>query len=107
VFTQDFRKDKGLTNITGHSDSIRRLLLSHCLTLTNGSGGGDSTHIRKQGSINGVPCEILLDTGINQSLVHSDLITEEDIIDQYTTIRCMHGDKVSYPLAVIKVGIGE
>ena len=53
---------------------------------TNGSGGGDSTHVRKQGSINGVPCEILLDTGIKQSLVHSDLITEEDIIDQYTTI---------------------
>ena len=32
---------------------------------------------------------------------------EEDLIDQYTTIRCMHGDEVSYPLAVVKVGIGE
>ena len=45
--------------------------------------------------------------GTNQSLVHSDLITEEDVIDQFTTIRCMHGDEVSYPLAVVKVGIGE
>ena len=45
--------------------------------------------------------------GTNQSLVHSDLITEEHIIDQYTTIRCMHGDEVSSPLAVVKVGIVE
>ena len=27
MFTQDFRKDKGLTNIIGYLDSIRRLLL--------------------------------------------------------------------------------
>ena len=31
----------------------------------------------------------------------------QDIIDQYTTIRYMHGDEVSHPLAVVKVGIGE
>ena len=49
---------------------------------------------------------ILLHTGTSQSLVHSDLVAEEDIIDQHTTIRCMHRDEVTYPLAVVKVGIG-
>ena len=73
---------------------------------TGSLGGGDSTQVCKKGSINGVPCKILLDTETNQSLVHSDFVTKEDIIDEHTTIRCMHGDEVTYPLAVVKVGIG-
>ena len=60
----------------------------------------------KQGLINDQPCKILLDTGTTQSMVHSDLITDDDLLNESTTVRCAHGDSVTYPLAPIAVRIG-
>ena len=33
-------------------------------------------------------------------------MTDDDILDGEVTVRCMHGDSVSYPLAVVKINIG-
>ena len=58
------------------------------------------------GIINGRPCNVLLDTGTTQSIVHSDYVSEDDI-DGHTTICCAHGDTVTYPIAAVEVKIGD
>ena len=61
----------------------------------------------RRGTVNGVYCrDILLDTGATQTLVHKDLVTDDDVLDGEVTVRCAHNDTTSYPLAVIKVNIG-
>ena len=56
--------------------------------------------------MNGVYCpDILIDTGATQTLVHSRLVTDEDILDDEVTIKCAHGDTVAYPLAAVKINI--
>ena len=63
--------------------------------------------VRRQGMIKGIYCaDILVDTGATQTLVHKDLVTDDDILDGEVTIRCAHGDTSSYPLAAIKLNIG-
>ena len=60
-----------------------------------------------QGTINGIYCtDILVDTGATQTLVHKDLVTDDDILDGEVTIGCAHGDTSSYPLAAININIG-
>ena len=62
---------------------------------------------RRHGTVNGVYCsDILVDTGATQTLVHKELVADDDILDGEVTVRCAHGDTVSYPLAVVKVNIG-
>ena len=61
----------------------------------------------RRGTINGVYCrDILVDTGASKTLVRGDLVTEDDIVDGEVTIRCAHGDTLSYPLAIVKISIG-
>ena len=61
----------------------------------------------RQGTINGVfRTDIVVDTGATKTLVHRDLVTEDDILDGEIKIKCAHGDVVSYPLAVVKFNIG-
>ena len=38
--------------------------------------------------------------------MHKTLVTDDDILDGEVTVRCAHGDSVSYPLAVVKINIG-
>ena len=33
----------------------------------------------------------MLDTGTTQSILHSDLVTDDDLLDESTTVRCAHG----------------
>ena len=47
-----------------------------------------------------------MDTGATQTLVRKGLVADDDIVDGEVTIRCAHGDTVSYPLAVVKINIG-
>ena len=61
----------------------------------------------QQGTINNLPSKILLDTGTTQSMVHKDFISDGDILEEHTTIRCAHGDSVAYPLATIIVQVGR
>ena len=58
-----------------------------------------------EGAINGSPCTILLDTGTTQSLVRSDYVEDDDLLDGSVPIRCMHGDVKNYPVAPIAVDI--
>ena len=54
----------------------------------------------RHGTVNGIFCtDILVDTGATKTLVRKELVSNEDILDGETTIRCAHGDIVSYPLA--------
>ena len=69
--------------------------------------GGHEDRARRQGTMNGVYCtNILVDTRATQTLIHKDLVAKDDILDGEITIRCAHGDTASYPLAVVKIGVG-
>ena len=60
-----------------------------------------------QGVVNGTPCDdIFVDTGATKTLVRGDLVQEEDILQGKTTISCVHGDTVSYPIATVKIQVG-
>ena len=72
-----------------------------------GQPEGEADRARRSGTINGTYCtDILVDTGATQTLVHSGLVTNDDILDGEVTIRCAHGDTSSYPLAAVKINIG-
>ena len=59
-----------------------------------------------RGSINGCPCELLLDTGTTHSMVHSDYVSDTDLLNEHISIHCAHGDTRSYPIAGVAVTIG-
>ena len=60
----------------------------------------------QRGTINGVYCkDIVVDTGASKTLVHSDLVTQDDILEGVVNIQCAHGDIVSYPLAAVKIAV--
>ena len=61
-----------------------------------GQPEGEADRARRSGTINGTYCtDILVDTGATQTLVHSGLVTNDDILDGEVTIRCAHGDTSS------------
>ena len=47
-----------------------------------------------------------MDTGATQTLVHKELVADDDIVDGEVTICCAHGDTASYPPSVVKIYIG-
>ena len=69
---------------------------------------GDSIHAasRMAGNINGHPCDILLDTGTTQSLVHANYVRGEDMLDECVPIQCIHGETWDYPVSPIDVELG-
>ena len=69
---------------------------------------GDSIHAapRMAGKNNGHPCNILLDTGTTQSLVHANYVRGEDVLDECVPIQCIHGETQDYPVAPIDVELG-
>ena len=68
--------------------------------------GAELDNAVRRGTVNGVYCrDILVDTGATQTLVHKRLVADDDVLDDEVTIRCAHGDSVSYPLAVVKINI--
>ena len=61
----------------------------------------------QRGTINDIYCkDILVDTGASKTLVRGDFVTEDNILDGEVTIKCAHGDTISYPLAAVKITIG-
>ena len=49
---------------------------------------------------------ILLDTGCSRTLVRSDLVRQEKIIEgEVVTICCAHGDTVLYPVASVELEV--
>ena len=60
----------------------------------------------QRGTNNGVYCkDIVVDTGASKTLVRSDLVTQDDILEGVVNIQCAHGDIVSYPLAAVKIAV--
>ena len=49
---------------------------------------------------------ILLDTGCSRTLVQQDLVPHREKMDGRVSIRCAHGNVVSYALASISMKIG-
>ena len=69
----------------------------------------NKTEVSRRGIIEGMATqEILLDTGCSQSLVRREFVPTERILEgEAVAIRCAHGDTVLYPMADIRVEIGE
>ncbi len=65
------------------------------------------TGVMRAGSVEGRSvADILLDTGCSQTLVRSDLVPAEKLIQgDAVTIRCAHGDTVLYPLAEVLINV--
>ena len=64
--------------------------------------------IIRRGLVEGKPVSnLILDTGATRTLVRSDLLPPSIRMEGEVTIRCAHGDAVTYPLADIKVSTGS
>ena len=70
-----------------------------------GGAAASMSQMCRSGTVNNVPCQIVLDTGTNQSIVRADLIKEDDLTGYHTTIYCAHGDAVTYPTARVEFDI--
>ena len=49
---------------------------------------------------------MIVDTGASRTLVRSDLLSPSTKLQGQVTIRCAHGDNVTYPLADVKISTG-
>ena len=50
--------------------------------------------------------DILLDTGCSKTLVHQKLVPEGKVLPgETTTMHCVHGDKVLYPVASLSLEV--
>ena len=68
----------------------------------------ESGRVYRCGTVGKVPVsDILLDTGATRTLVREDLVQPEQRVEGKVTIRCAHGDAVTYPLAAVQIGVGE
>ena len=64
-----------------------------------GEEASRSSDVYRSENVNGVPVEdILLDNGATRTLVREDLVPTRSRVDGKVTIRCAHGDSVTYPL---------
>ncbi|ETW98513.1 MAG: hypothetical protein ETSY2_42715 [Candidatus Entotheonella gemina] len=67
----------------------------------------ETTDVCRSGYVNGVMVgDIILDTGASRTLVREDLVPPCTIKDGEVTIRCAHGDNITYPLASVKISVG-
>ena len=73
---------------------------------------GEATHRRREavyryGTVDGEPVEdIVLDTGCTRTMVHEKLVPPGKHMAGGVTIRCAHGDEVSYPVAEVVITVG-
>ena len=79
----------------------------YCSTVTTGPVHGLQHGHHCQGVENGTLCDnLLVNTGATKTLVSGDPVQEEDILQGKTTISCVHGDTVLYPIAIVKIKVG-
>ena len=58
----------------------------------------------RQGTVEGAPVDILLDTGSVRTLVRRELVPESKMLaGEAVVVRCAHGESVRYPLADLEV----
>ena len=61
----------------------------------------------RQGKVEGVPVEVLLDTGRARTVVRKELVPEGKVFEGKTVVvRGVHGGSVRYPLAELEITVG-
>ena len=69
-----------------------------------GTEAGDE--VVRHGMVEGVPVQILLDTGSARTLVRRDLVPEDKVLEgEAVVVRCAHGESVRYPLADLEIAV--
>ena len=62
--------------------------------------------VTRQGTVEGVPAEMLLDTRSARTLVRRELMPEDKVLaGKVVAVRCAHGEIVRYPLAELEVTV--
>ena len=51
------------------------------------------------GALDGLPVQVLIDTGSRMSVARADLIDQSKLKETEVELQCVHGDIVSYPVA--------
>ena len=68
----------------------------------------DSDKYVRRGRLNGNPVRLLLDTGSTLSMVRADSVQQDQMDTQKkAAVRCVHGDSVEYPTAVVQLQVGD
>ena len=63
--------------------------------------------VYRSGCVNGMQVgDIILDTGASRTLVRGDLVPPRAMLEEEVTIRCAHGDAITYPLAQVTISVG-
>ena len=77
-------------------------------TYTEMAWNTDSDKYVRKGRLNGNPVRLLLDTGSTLSMVRADSVQQEQVDTQKkASVRCVHGDSVEYPTAVVQLQVGD
>ena len=63
--------------------------------------------VSKIGQVEGKSVDIVLDTGCARTMVRKDLVKPSKITDRQVSIHCAHGSSVAYPLAKVKIAVGD
>ena len=72
-----------------------------------GDVGGEVQEVVRNGTVEGTPVKMLLDTGSARTLVRRELVPEGKVlVGQVVAVRCAHGDNICYPLADVEVRVG-
>ena len=67
----------------------------------------DQYSVGRQGKVEGVPVEVLLDTGSARTLVRKELVPEGKVLEGKTVVvRGVHGGSIRYPLAELEIAVG-
>ena len=62
---------------------------------------------RVQGKVEGKQVELLLDTECSKSLIDASLVPQDTIQQgECVSMQCAHGDRRSYPTAIVDVEVG-
>ena len=79
-----------------------------CDNLDDVLGVEEGVGVVRQGLVEGVPVEVLLDTGSARTLVRRELVPEGKVIGgKMVGVRCAHGEVVHYPTAELEVVVGD
>ena len=93
---------------TGHIAAHCRANTMFCDNAEDVLGVEVGEGVVRQGWVEGVPVEVLLDTGSARTLVRKELVPEERVLKGRTVgVRCAHGEVVHYPIAELEVVVGD